>query len=227
MMKWTTSSAFALASALACAQAQMAEEEPGFYLGAGYQYFDINTDTDFESVDDIGNDINALQVRAGYQFDAMFSLEAEGSFGISDGNFDFEGDRNVFDFDDIDEGDSGEDLGDAVLASGSGDIELDYLIGVYGRAQYPVTDRFGVHARLGYAFVQVEASGTLDGEGAPNESITLAEGDDGGVAFGVGATFDVTESWQLRADYTRYEFDDVDADGVGITLSYKFGAAAY
>jgi opacity protein-like surface antigen len=216
----TTISTIALVAGSGAAHAQMANETTGFYIGGGYTYLDVNTDTEFDSVDDIGNDVNAIMARVGYQFTPMFSVEGEGTFGIDEGEFDFEGDSDDFDFDSGD--DSGSDLGDTILASGSGDLELNYLFAGFVRAQYPVSDRFDVHGRVGYAFIEAEANASLDGEGDPDDSFKLAEGDDNGLAFGAGATFDVTERFQLRADYTRYEFDDVDANGVSVTAGFKF-----
>jgi opacity protein-like surface antigen len=215
----TSISALALATGFSTASAQMyGEETTGFYVGGGYQYVDLNTDTDFESVDDIGNDVNALMARLGYQFTPMFALEGELTVGVDEGEFDFQGESDDFDIDG--NNDSGSDLGEAVLASGSGDLELNYLLGAFVKAQYPVADRFDLHARLGYAYIEAEANASLDGD--PSDGFTLAQGDDNGFAGGVGATFDLTESFQLRADYTRYEFDDVDADSATVAVEFKF-----
>lgn len=181
-------------------------ETTGFYLGGGYTYLNVERDRG-----DIGNDTNALMGRVGYQFAPMFSVEAEATFGIDNGEFDFEGSEDDFDFDDDEDG----SLDDVLLADG--ELGVDYLVGLYGRFTAPITDRFDVSVRAGYAYIEIDSTlATIAGN-----QIRL-DASESGFAIGGGAGFDLTERQQIRADYTRYEFDDAHADGASITYGYKF-----
>ncbi|MEE4207939.1 MAG: porin family protein [Parvularcula sp.] len=211
-----------MASALTIAAATAAHaQEPGsIYVEGGYTNLDVTVSSDIDSVDDLGDNVHALTARAGYQFNEFFSVEADASFGIDEGDFDFQGDREDF----FSDGDDDQDLGDVVAASGDGDLGVDYLIGVYGKATYPLSERVDIFARAGYAFVEADLQGRLDplpGE-AETDPIELASGDDDGFAIGAGISASITESLTVRGDYTRYEFDDVDTNAFGVTLGYAF-----
>lgn len=215
-------SASTLAIGTAAAQQyNQGTEDTGFYLGGGYTYIDIETDNDADDFEDyfgddddveVGGETNALFLRTGYAFTPYFSLEGEATFGIDDGEFDFDADEDDFDFDDNDDG----DLEDTLRVGG--DLGLDYLAALYGRFTYPVSDRIDLSARAGYAFAEIDTSfDDINGE-----EITVAGSSEGGFAFGAGAGFDLTESSTIRADYTRYEFDGANADGLSVAYEYKF-----
>ncbi len=182
------------------------EESVGPYLSAGYNYLDFDEEVGGDA------DVSAITARGGWQFARFFAIESDITFGVDDGDFDFDGDEDDLDFDDNDDDDF-----DDVIA-GPGDLGLDYLVGGYGRFILPVSDRFDVSARAGYAFAEIDSTvQTLGG----NELIF--GGSDDGLAFGGSAAFDLTESLSLRADYTHYDFSDANAESFGLNLEYKFG----
>lgn len=192
--------------AFGAAHAQTAEESVGPYISAGYNYLDFD-----EEVGGSAN-VSAITARGGWQFTRMFAIEGDASFGIDDDRFDFDGDEDDLDFDD-----NNDDDFDDVIA-GPGDLGLDYLIGGYGRVILPVSDKFDVSARAGYAFAEIDSTvATLGG----NE-LTFGGSDDG-IAFGGSAAYDITENLSLRADYTHYDFSDSNAESFGINLEVKFG----
>lgn len=199
--------AFGSLSAMAPAAAQNAyvEEDTGFYLGGGYSVVDIETDND------VGDSTNALTGRVGYQFTPNWAIEGEGTFGIDDGEFDYEGNEDDFDFDQNDDG----DLDDALNAPG--ELGLDYQAAVFGKFTYPVNDSIDLFARAGYAFTEIDSTIEL----SDGSSVNIG-GSENGPAFGAGAAFDVTESSSIRADYTRYEYDEANADAGTISYEYKF-----
>lgn len=182
------------------------EETTGPYFSGGYNNFDFD--------EELGGDANvsAITARAGWQLHPNFGVETDASFGIDDGEFDFDGDEDDFDLDDNEDSDF-----DDVLA-GPGDLGLDYLIGFYGRATLPLSDRFDVSARAGYAFAEIDSTVTTIGG---NELVF--GGSDDGFAMGASATYDLTESMAIRADYTHYEFDTSNAESLGLNLEFKFG----
>lgn len=202
----TAAGAMTVAAGAANAQGY-AEEDTGFYLQGGYSYLDIKPDGA-----DSGVDTNAITARAGYQFNRYFSLEGDVTSGIDDGEFDYNVDEDEFNFDDNNDG----DFEDTIAASG--DIGLNYLVGVYGKASMPVTDQLDVFARAGYAYIDLDANIQTPG----GTTIATVEDSADGAALGAGAEFDLTESWVLRGDYTWYGFDETDTHAAMISAGYKF-----
>lgn len=182
-------------------------EDTGFYVQGGYSYYDIEPDGA-----DSGVDTSAITARLGYQFTPMFSIEADLSSGFDDGEFDYNVDEDDFNLDDNNDG----DLNDIIAASG--DIGLNYLVGVYGRAGVPVTDNIDVFARAGWAYIDLDASVMTPG----GTTLATVEDSADGPAVGAGFNVDLTESWELRGDYTYYSFEDTDTNGFSIGVGYKF-----
>jgi len=208
MMLKTRTALLCAAATLAAgaAHAQGAAETTGPYISAGYNYLDFD--------EELGGDatVHGLTARGGWQFSRFFAVESDITFGIDDGGFDFDGDEDDLDFDDNNDG-----FFDDVI-SGPGDLGLDYMVGGYGRFILPVSDRFDISARAGYAFAEIDSTvQTLGG----NELVF--GGSDDGPAFGASAAYDFTENLSLRADYTHYEFGDANAESFGVNLELKFG----
>ncbi|MBU1288468.1 MAG: porin family protein [Alphaproteobacteria bacterium] len=207
MKKLLIISSSAAAIALGLSAPAVAQEDTGLYVQGGYSYLNIEPDGA-----DSGVDSNAITGRVGYQFTPMFSLEADLSTGIDDGEFDYNVDEDEFNLDDNDD----TDLNDVIAASG--DLGLNYLVGLYGRATVPVTDRLNVSARAGYAYIDVDASIITPG----GTTLGVIEDSADGPALGAGISYDLTDSWQLRGDYTYYDFEDTDTGAATIAVGYKF-----
>ena len=86
-------------------------------------------------------------------------------------------------------------------------VELEHAVGAYAVGILPLGQRFDLHGRVGYQ--QTEFDTPLGGADAD------------GLAYGVGATFNVTERFGVRADYTRLE-GDLDTDTIGLGGVVKF-----
>ena len=181
-------------------------QDTGFYVEGGYQYLEIEPEA-AES----GVDTNGIAVRAGFKFSPYFSIESELATGIEDGNFDFNTDEDEFNFDDNNDG----DLADVIAASG--DLGLNYLVGLYGKAELPLTERLGAYARAGYAYVDLDASLTTPG----GQNINVEDSADG-PAFGAGMQYSLTENLYLKGDYTYYAFDNTDTSGAMLGIGLKF-----
>ena len=184
-----------------------AAQENGVYLEGGYQYLEIEPDGA-----DSGVDTNAIGARLGYQFNPVFSIEGELASGIDDGEFDYNVDEDSFDLDDNNDGDFND------LIAASGDIGLNYLVGVYGKAEVPVTERLDVYGRAGYAYIDLDASVQTPG----GTTLATIEDSEEGPAFGAGLSYDLTENVYLKGDYTYYSFEDTDTNGVMVGVGYKF-----
>lgn len=196
------------AIALGIASAAHAQEERGgLYIQGGYSGLNFEADNTGYEVD-----TDAITARIGVQLTPMFGIEADLSAGIDDGGFDFDSTEDDIDFDDNDDG----DFTDVVNLSG--DLGLDFMAAAYGRAVFPISDKFEVSARAGYAYVKISANAVTPG----GNTIELAEDGEDGWSAGAGLTYDITENLELRADYTWYGFDDVDVTGATVALGVKF-----
>ena len=95
-------------------------------------------------------------------------------------------------------------------------VELDNILGVYAVGHWPLSDQFQLYGLIGYSKIEITTSfGGSD--------------DDGGLSYGVGAEFDMTNNWSLGVEYTSYLQDGevfggnkFDATGLGVTLNYIF-----
>lgn len=178
----------------------------GPYVSGGYNYLDFDEKLGGSA------DVSAITARGGWRFTRIFSVEGDISFGIDDGNFDFDEDEEDLDFDINEDG----DLNDVI--AGPGELGMDYLIGLYGRASVPLGERFDVSGRAGYAFTELDS--TVETVGG--DEVTFG-GSDNGYALGASASYDLTRAIAVRADYTHYEFDDANAESLGLNLVFKFG----
>lgn len=96
---------------------------------------------------------------------------------------------------------------------GAANVELDNALAAFGVVQMPVTDRVDLFARAGYATSDYNVD--VPGVGS-------ASGDDDGFAYGVGGKVFLTDRFGLRADVTRFEGDDTDADVISVGGVMKF-----
>lgn len=189
------------------ATAHAQQESGGLYIQGGYSWLNFEAeDTGYEV------DTDAITARIGLQLTPMFGIEADLSTGIQDGEFDFDSDEDDLDFDDNNDGDFTD------IINVSGDLGLDFLAGAYARAVFPISDKFELSGRVGYAYAEVSADATTTG----GNQIELADDAEDGWTAGAGITYDLTENLELRADYTWYGFDAVDATGATVALGIKF-----
>ncbi len=120
-----------------------------------------------------GADLGALTGRGTYFFNRYLGAEGELSIGIDDANV------------------------------GPGTVELEHSLGAFGVVRAPITERFELFGRVGYATSEFSAS--VPGLGS-------ASADVDGLAYGVGGKLFLTDRVGIRADVGRYEGDDNEAD---------------
>ncbi len=92
------------------------------------------------------------------------------------------------------------------------DLGVNYLVGAYGRVQAPLSENLTVFARAGFVQIEVEAD-------APGASASDSET---GAGYGVGGEFHFDGQNGIRADYTRYDIEDLEVDSFLIGYSRKF-----
>jgi opacity protein-like surface antigen len=131
-------------------------------------------------------ELDTLNLRGGYDFTPYLGVEGEVLVGL--------GDESV------------------TVGSVTGDVSLDYGLGAFAKAQFPVNEQFSVFGRLGYAYWEAEAS--VGG-------FTLSDEEDG-VAYGVGGEWAFAGPNAVRVDYTRYDFDNAETDAFGVSYVRRF-----
>lgn len=170
--------------AVAVPAAAQAQTTPGVYASAGYSLISPKGDRDA--------DVGAVTLKAGYQFNRYFGVEAEGAFGVDDDSF-------------------------RTSAGATGTYGLDYSIGAFGVARYPVTDKVDVFARGGLVHAKFDGKARI-----ANTTVKLSDKDELW-AGGAGVQVNLDEKNALRAEYTRYEGSDgLDANVFGASFVRKF-----
>lgn len=96
---------------------------------------------------------------------------------------------------------------------GIGTIELDNSLGAFGVLRAPISERAELFGRVGYA--RSEFNADVPGLGSASEDID-------GLAYGVGGKLFLTERLGIRADASRYEGDNNEADVFSIGAVVKF-----
>ena len=101
--------------------------------------------------------------------------------------------------------------GEGSVGVNDGDnASLNSAIGAYAVGILPIgSSGFDVHGRVGYNQLDI------DRDAAPNI-------DDGGVSYGVGAGYNFTQRFGVRADWTRTETDSDNADAISLTGTLNF-----
>lgn len=132
-------------------------------------------------------EFHAVTARGGYDFVKYFGLEGEALVGINEEEVDVIG-VNV-------------------------DTKLQYSLGLFAKAHFPLSDQFTVFARAGYVWTEFEASAA---------GFTLSDDLDGN-AYGLGGEFAINEHYSVRGEYTMYDYgDDADVDSGSISIVRRF-----
>ncbi|GGX72338.1 hypothetical protein GCM10011309_23330 [Litorimonas cladophorae] len=101
-------------------------------------------------------------------------------------------------------------------ASDDGIADYESRFAGYGRARLPFGDTgFEIFARAGYAVTNIDSRNVIGGDGDGLNGISYG----GGLAFNFGNA----DQFQLRMDYTEYNFgNDQDADALAFSVGYNF-----
>ena len=130
-----------------------------------------------------GADLGAVTGRGTYFFNRYLGAEGEVSLGVDDADV------------------------------GPGTVELDNSLGAFGVLRAPISERFELFGRAGYATSEFNAS--VPGLGS-------ASADVDGLAYGVGGKLFLTDKFGVRADVGRYEGDDNEADVFTVGGVFRF-----
>ena len=100
--------------------------------------------------------------------------------------------------------------------SDDGIADYNNRFGIYARGRLPLSDTgLEIFARLGYATTEIDSRNVVGSDGSSLDGVAYGDG----VAFNFGST----DQFQLRMDYTEFNFgNDQDADSISIGLGYNF-----
>lgn len=168
----------------------MASSENKMYVGLQYgvgEYSESGISEDFETT--------MLMGRIGYNINPNFAIE--GRLGKS-----LEDDDHVL----------------PELCSWCSDftLEVDSIIGIYGRGRYELSEYFSIYGVLGVSEVEatVSVADFPDADNTETESST---------SFGLGVDIAFSKQWAFNIEYIRYlDKDDFDLDiaSAGVTFGF-------
>lgn len=100
-------------------------------------------------------------------------------------------------------------LGDEDIAPGVS-AELNHTLGLFIKIEYPLSERVSVFGRLGHSWIEAEVTGL----GSDNAN---------GLAYGGGAEFTISGPNAIRADYTKYDYNNGgEVDGWSVSFVRRF-----
>lgn len=181
----------ALAGVLISA-AETVTASPGneMYVGLQYgvgQYSESNVSEDF--------DTSALMGRFGYNINSNFSIE--GRLGTS-----LEDDTQF--------------LPERCVCGSDVTLEVDSIMGIYGRGRYELSEMFSLYGLLGAS--QVKATVSLSE--FPDADNTSSESS---VSYGLGVDIAFSKQWAFNVEYIRYldqDNFDLDIASAGVTFGF-------
>ena len=93
------------------------------------------------------------------------------------------------------------------------DVNMDYMIGVYGKGILNLSDQIDLYAMLG--FTQAEMS--LEGYGSSESA------DDNDLSYGIGADVELANQLYLGLEYMKYmSKSNFNASGISVGFTKKF-----
>jgi opacity protein-like surface antigen len=87
----------------------------------------------------------------------------------------------------------------------------------------PVTDWFGVFAKAGYAYIDLDTTFTNQALGARAlQSLVKVNNVQHDLTYGGGLAFCVGKSFQARAEYETFDVDDTHLDFISLSAIFRF-----
>ncbi len=197
----------ALGASLLAGQGAHAQDdsEDKFYADLGYSRLGPNL---IEGGTDSDPEFGGIGGHFGYRFSKHLSVEGEAMIGV-------ENDKRSFGFSD-----------ELYIQEGYAKAELNGLIGVYVKGDFPVTKKLNLFGRLGAVGAELDSEAGImltDLEAEETTSLTFdGTSHEFGGALGLGLTYDLTDKLYLRGDITRAYLDDVDLDSVSLGVGVRF-----
>ena len=184
----------AVSLALGAATAS-ADEFRGFYAGAGIGSNSIDVDGIFDDSD------TGFKAFVGYSLGEFVAVELA---YIDGGKPEDTQDLSTLFF----------------TADARTEIETKILnLSVIGNLQ--LTDRFALIGRLGYASIDQDADVRVRIDGMEIDSASFSDTEEE-ISYGVGAVFNIGETFQLRAEYEAFDVADGDLSFISLSGVFRF-----
>ena len=188
----------------------------GYYHGVGMG----STQIDVHESDSL--QFTTLYGRFGYQFSRYFALEGRVGFGLNDESAPLNG--IVFTQNPQDGSLTSEPIQSQI------DSSLDLQTSIFVKANYPISSRadvflFGGYGRnkLSYNEGDVKTlAESITGTDTNSTLITEQNYDEGGVTYGTGIDYRLTQRWQVSAEYQYFDTDEGDIYALNLSVNYRF-----
>ncbi|MFL3652751.1 MAG: porin family protein [Pseudoalteromonas sp.] len=190
----------------------------GYYQGVGIG----STQIDVYESDSI--QFTTLYGRFGYQFSRYFALEGRVGFGLNDESTPLNG--IVYTQNPQDGSLTSEPIQSQI------DSSLDLQTSIFVKANYPISSRadvflFGGYGRNKLSYNEDDirnlAESIIDTDSDVNTSlITEQNYDEGGVTYGTGIDYRLSQRWQVSAEYQYFDTDDGDIYALNLSVNYRF-----
>ena len=188
----------------------------GYYQGVGIG----STQIDVYESDSI--QFTTLYGRFGYQFSRYFALEGRVGFGLNDELAPLNG--IVFTQNPQDGSLTSEPIQSQI------DSSLDLQTSIFVKANYPISSRadvflFGGYGRNKLSYNEGDLKNlaeSITGTETNSTLITEQNYDEGGVTYGTGVDFRLTQRWQLSAEYQYFDADQGDIYALNLSVIYRF-----
>ncbi|XQF89718.1 porin family protein [Pseudoalteromonas espejiana] len=188
----------------------------GYYQGVGIG----STQIDVYESDSL--QFTTFYGRFGYQFSRYFALEGRIGFGLNDEPTPLNG--IVYTQNPQDGSLTSESIKSEI------DSSLDLQTSIFVKANYPITSRadvflFGGYGRNKLSYNEGEIRNLAESITGPDTNSTLITEqnyDEGGVTYGTGIDYRLTQRWQVSAEYQYFDTDKGDIYALNLSVNYRF-----
>ena len=188
----------------------------GYYHGVGMG----STQIDVHESDNL--QFTTLYGRFGYQFSRYFALEGRVGFGLNDESAPLNG--IVFTQNPQDGSLTSEPIQSQI------DSSLDLQTSIFVKANYPISSRadvflFGGYGRNKLSYNEDDVKNlaeSITGTDTNSTLITEQNYDEGGVTYGTGIDYRLSQRWQVSAEYQYFDTDEGDIYALNLSVNYRF-----
>jgi opacity protein-like surface antigen len=188
----------------------------GYYQGVGIG----STQIDAYESDSV--QFTTLYGRFGYQFSRYFALEGRIGFGLNDEPTPLNG--IIYTQNPQDGSLTSESIKSEI------DSSLDLQTSIFVKANYPITSRadvflFGGYGRNKFSYNEGEIRNlakSITGSDTNSTLITEQNYDEGGLTYGTGIDYRLTQRWQVSAEYQYFDTDEGGIYVLNLSVNYRF-----
>jgi opacity protein-like surface antigen len=165
----------------------------------GIDYLMLNSEVDI-----LDFDTSAIQLRVSNELNPYFDLEGVLAFGVSDDTY---------------------TESDPLAGTASITGQLGNMFGVFAKLHSDSSSPFQIFGKVGLVMVEYDLDFFIDSPGLVGSASQSY--DDTGIAFGAGASFNITDKVAVAAEYSMlpdvdFEGLDIETDVIGVGIQMSF-----